>query len=557
MNFLNQGSSILHIPLLNKGTAFTQKERDLFGLHGLLPSHISTVQEQKERCYYNFTHQKTPLEKYIYLNSILNRNEQLFYQFVSDHAAEMLPYLYTPTVGEASMQYSLIYAQQRGLYISYALEEKIEEMVANIPQKEIDILVVTDGERILGLGDQGLGGMAIPVGKLALYTLFAGIHPSRTLPVLLDVGTNNPELLGNPFYLGLRQERIRGADYDRFVDRFIRAIHRRYPNALLQWEDFGKINARTLLERYRTKLLSFNDDIQGTAAVTLAAIVAALNESNAPLKDQRIALLGGGSAGIGIAEMIVQALVEEGLSLEAARRKIFIVDMHGLIHFNSAQVTEEQRPFMHPHETFQHWDIVNFDHISLFEVITNAKPTILIGVSAQPRAFTQEMIEEMARYTRRPIVLPLSNPTSKAECTPQELIEWTGGRAIIATGSPFQPVSYQDRTYAIAQCNNVYIFPGVGLGALVAEAKEVSSGMFLEATRTLAAHSPALCDATAALFPQIGDVRRVSREIALRVALKAVEEGLSTLSAERIEANLARMIWEPRYSDYTMPNAAS
>ncbi len=547
-----KAAAMLHLPLLNKGTAFTQKERDLLGLNGLLPSHISTIAEQMERCYQNFHAQKTPLEKHIYLNSLLNRNEHLFYQFVSRHVAEMLPYIYTPTVGEASTQYSLIYAQQRGLYISYALEDKIEEMIGNIPQNEVDIFVVTDGERILGLGDQGIGGMAIPVGKLALYTLFAGIHPSRTLPIVLDVGTNNPELLRNPLYLGLRRERVRGEDYDRFVDRFVQALHHRYPKALLQWEDFGKMNARRLLERYRKAFLSFNDDIQGTAAVALAAILSALKEIKEPLKSQRIALLGGGSAGIGIAEMIVQELVAEGLSLEEARRKLFIVDIHGLIHFNSPDINSDQRQFMHPHETFKDWKILNFDHISLFEVIANAKPTILIGVSAQARAFTQEIIEEMAHHTERPIILPLSNPTSKAEGTPQELIEWTHGRAIIATGSPFQPIHFQDKIYSIAQCNNVYIFPGIGLGALAAEAKELSEGRFLEATRTLATYSPALKDPTAPLLPRIEEVRGISYQIARNVALQAKKEQLSSLSPQEIGEKLHTLIWEPSYPDYSI-----
>lgn len=545
-----RGIDILRHPLLNKGTAFTQEERDHLGLNGLLPVHISSVEEQITRSYENFNRKRSSLGKYESLIALLSRNEHLFYQFVSAHAEEMLPYIYTPTVGEAAISYSQIYFQQRGLYLAYPMRQKLDEIFANSPLKEVDVIVVTDGERILGLGDQGIGGMVIPVGKLSLYTLFGGIHPSRTLPIFLDVGTNNPDLLKDPLYLGWRQKRLEGKEYDDFIALFIQALHKRYPNALLQWEDFGKNNARRLLDRYRKKLLSFNDDIQGTAAVTVAAILGAVKVAKQTIQEQTVAILGGGSAGTGIADTIVQAMVDGGLPLEEARRKIFILDIDGLIHFNSAHVTDAQKPYVQPAANLKTWKIVNDAHISLADVVANAHPTILIGVSAQGGAFTKEIVEEMARHTKRPILLPLSNPTSKSECTPQEVFDWTQGRGIVATGSPFQPVTYQGKSYEIGQCNNVYIFPGMGLGALVAQAREITDGMFLEATKTLASLSPTLKDPTAPLFPKVGEVRGVTRQIALAVAKKACAEGVGKGSPQELERRLEELMWEPSYPKF-------
>ncbi|MBS0625405.1 MAG: NAD-dependent malic enzyme [Verrucomicrobia bacterium] len=545
-----RGVQILNNPQLNKSTSFSQEERDFLGLNGLLPVHISTIDEQLKRCYQNFGKKRTPLGKYVFLTSLLNRNEHLFYQFVSRYPAEMLPYIYTPTVGEAAVQFSNITSYHRGLYLSYALEEKMEEMIGNVPQNEVDVIVVTDGERILGLGDLGIGGMTIPIGKLSLYTLFAGFHPNRTLPILLDTGTNNKELLSNDLYLGWRHPRIQGADYDRFIDRFVKAVKKRYPKVLLQWEDFGRDNARRLLDKYRSQILSFNDDIQGTASVALSGILAALKESHQNLIDQKIAILGGGSAGTGIADLIVQAMVEQGLSLEEARQRIYIVDLHGLIHFNTKGVFESQKPYMQPHNTFKDWKVVNFDHITMAEVVANAHPGVLIGVCAQPGSFTKEMVEEMARHVKRPIIFPLSNPTSKAEATPQELIEWTDAKAIIATGTPFLPVEYKGKTYKIAQCNNVYIFPGIGLGAIASGALQVTDGMFLEAAEKLATLSPALKDPTAPLFPPIEEVRKACREIAIAVAKKAHDEKVSTVPLSEIEKRVDSRMWEPAYPQF-------
>ncbi|OGN64503.1 MAG: NAD-dependent malic enzyme [Chlamydiae bacterium RIFCSPHIGHO2_12_FULL_49_9] len=543
------GSLILNTPLLNKGTAFTPEEREALGLNGLLPTHVSTVEEQIDRCYQNYSKKRTPLGKYSFLIGILSRNEHLFYQFVSRHAAEMLPIIYTPTVGEAAVQYSSIYFHQRGLYISYPLMDKMEEIFENCPQKEIDVIVVTDGERILGLGDQGIGGMTIPVGKLSLYTLFGGIHPARTLPILLDVGTNNPYLLKDNLYLGLKHPRITGEEYDEFVGRFIEAVKKLYPNALLQWEDFGKNNARRLLDKYRKKILSFNDDIQGTAAVVLSGLLAAVGEVKQKISEQKVAILGGGSAGTGIADLFVKAMREEGLSEEEAYSRIYIIDVDGLIHFNSQHLGDALLPYQKTQNQLKSWKIANSNHISFQETIKNGKITVLIGVCAQTGAFTKEIIQEMSLHTQRPIVFPLSNPTSKAECTPQELIEWTDGKAIVATGSPFQPVQHRGKTYKIGQCNNVYIFPGVGLGALAARAKEVTDGMFLEAARALASFSPALKNPAESLFPRIEEVREVSRQIAVRVAQKAASEGISSATAE-IEKNIQSLVWEPHYPKY-------
>lgn len=545
-----RGAQILNHPHLNKSTAFTQEERDFLGLNGLLPVHISPIEEQLKRCYQNFSRRRTPLGKYTFLTSLLNCNEHLFYQFIAHHPSEMLPYIYTPTVGEAAIQFSNITSDHRGLYLSYFLEEKMEEMIDNIPQNELDVIVVTDGERILGLGDLGIGGMTIPIGKLSLYTLFGGIHPNRTLPILLDMGTNNEQLLQNDLYLGWRHRRIQGHEFDRFIDRFIFAIKKRYPKVLLQWEDFGRDNARRLLDTYRSKILSFNDDIQGTASVALAATLAALKETKQKLKDQKIAILGAGSAGTGIADLLVQAMVSQGLTKEEARHRIYLVDVNGLIHFNTKGVYESQRPYMQPHSHLKDWGAINFDHITIEEVVTNAHPSILIGVSAQHGAFNKELISELARHTHRPIIFPLSNPTSKAEATPQELIEWTEGKAIIATGSPFLPVDYQGKTYKIAQCNNVYIFPGVGLGAIAAKASQITDGMFLEAAETLASLSPALSNPTAGLFPEIEEVSKISRQIAIAVAKKACAEKVSTVPLSEIEREVDSHIWEPRYPKF-------
>lgn len=542
-----RGIRLLQNALWNKGTAFTQEERDTLGLNGLLPPQISTVDGQIKRVYAGFIRKKTPLGKYTHLLDLLSRNEHLFYQFIARHPSETLPYIYTPTVGEASVQYSMIYTHPRGLYLSFPLQHKMDEMLRNYPEDDVQIIVATDSERILGLGDQGLGGITIPIGKLALYTVFAGIHPAKTLPVVLDVGTNNAQHLQNELYLGWRHRRQSGAEYDAFIDAFVHAVKKRYPKALLQWEDFGKTNASRILEKYRKSILSFNDDIQGTGAAALAALLSAIKVSGDRLDMQRIVIVGGGSAGIGIAKMILSAMRQNGLSEDDALRRIFIVDSHGLLHTGFQHADENQRPLLHPQEALQGWKLANPQTVTLMEIAANAHPTALIGVCGQAGIFTKELIQEMAKHVKRPIILPLSNPTSKAECTPSEVIEWTHQAAIIATGSPFDPVEYLGRKIAIAQCNNVYIFPGLGLGALAAGAREITDAMFLEAANILANYSPALLDPEAALFPPLDKVPAVSRQIAIGVARRALHDGVATTPVHEIEARVDALIWTPRY----------
>ena len=546
------GAQILEDPLLNKGTAFSEEERKELGIEGLLPFHTSTIEEQVKRRYANFSDIDTSLGKYLFLNALQNRNEILFYRFVSEYINEMVPLIYTPTVGSVSTEYSRLYREQRGLYISYPHKSKISEMLENFPRSEVDVIVVTDGERILGLGDLGVGGMAIPVGKLALYTLFGGIHPTRTLPILLDVGTNNLQMLEDPLYLGWRNQRISGDEYDDFIDLFIQAIKKRFPHVLFQWEDFAKPHATPLLKKYRETLCSFNDDIQGTAAVALSAVYSAVKLSKSSLKDQRIAILGGGSAGLGICRQIVRAIVDEGdLSEEEARKLFYVVDLHGLIHDGQEGLDPQQRIFAGPKETFNSWTIKDPNHITLLEVIENAKPTILFGVSTQGGAFTEEIVRAMNRHVKRPVIFPLSNPTSRSEAKPADLIKWTEAEAIIATGSPFDPVAYEGEIYHIAQCNNCYIFPVVGLGLIATQARYASDAVFITAAKILSEHSPMMKDPYAPLFPTLDNLRTITREIGIAVAKKVVEEGNSKLEdVDSIEKLIDETMWYPEYPVY-------
>jgi len=546
------GHALLENPLTNKGTAFTLEERAELGLEGLLPYHVSTIEEQSERRYQNFTELQTDLAKYSFLKSLQNRNEILFYHFVLDHIAEMTPYIYTPTVGSVSTNYSLLYHEQRGLYLSYPYRDKLRQMIANYPMKDIDVIVVTDGERILGLGDLGVGGMAISVGKLSLYSLFGGIHPCRTLPIVLDVGTNNTQMLEDPLYIGWRNPRIRGKEYDDFIDSFVQAIKAEYPNVLLQWEDFARPNAQPILDRYRKTLCSFNDDIQGTAAVALAAVYSAIKLSKGRLKDQRFAVLGGGSAGVGICNKLVQAIVrEEKISEKQARDLFYIVDIHGLLQ-EGGELYPPQQPYARNKESLKSWKVAKADHITLHDVIQNAHPTVLIGVSTQGGAFTEEIVREMNKHVKRPVIFPLSNPTNLSEAHPADLIRWTNGEAIIATGSPFPPVAHEGHLYHIAQCNNVYIFPGVGLGLIATKARYASDDVFINAARVLGNHSPLLKDPNAPLFPTLDQLRKVTREIAIEVASTVIKEGNSGLkSVDSVEKLIDEAMWYPEYPIYT------
>lgn len=482
------GQEILRNPLLNKGTAFTHHEREQFGLLGLLPPHESTLDEQVERRYRNFQECSSDISRYNMLSSLMNRNETLFYRLVAGHVGEMMPYIYTPTVGSASLEFSYLYNQDRGVYFSYAMKDKVDEIVDTIDREHLDVIVITDGERILGLGDLGVGGMAIPVGKLSLYTIFGGVSPARTLPAFIDVGTDNPELLNDPLYLGWRHKRVRGDEYNNFVDRVVKAIKRRFPGVLLQWEDFAKQNAKPLLDRYRNEICSFNDDIQGTAAVAFAAILSAVKALKQKLSDQRIAIFGGGSAGMGIAHMIVQGLTDDGLSEKEAWDHLYIIDVEGLTRSVD-------------------WNVEGF--IGLKEVVEHAKPTVLIGASAQAGAFTQEIIQTMAKHTKHPVILPLSNPTANAEANPSDLRKWTQNQAIIATGSPFPNTT---------QCNNVYIFPGLGKGIIEAKATVIKDHHFIKAANILAAHSPMIDGIDNPLFPPLEKLPEISKHIASALA---------------------------------------
>ncbi len=529
-----KASDILSDPLRNKGTAFTDQERDLYKLHGKLPYHVSTLSQQVERRYSNFKAQTTDLAKHLFLSSLEQRNKVLFYKLVSEHITEMLPLIYTPTVGDFSAHFSYLYTEPRGLYLSYPLRDKMDEMFSTIDAPDVDVIVVTDGQRILGLGDLGVGGMAIPVGKLALYTLFGGIDPARTLPVVLDVGTDNPTLLNDPLYLGWRHPRITGDDYDAFVEQFIKAVQKKYPKALLQWEDFGRDHARPLLDRYRKKLCSFNDDIQGTAAVVLAALLSAVKLNHSHLHEQRIVVFGGGSAGIGICEHLVGAMVASGIPKETALNTLYVVDIDGLVHSGLPNIPPHQRPFARALEGARTLQGTQSSPITLLETIEKIRPTVLIGVSAQHGVFNEQVVTTMARYTERPIIFPLSNPTSKSEAHPADLLTWTHNKAIVATGSPFPDVP-------VSQCNNVYIFPGVGLGVVASGAREVTDRMFFRAAEILSQYSPMLKSPSGSLFPPFEELRAITREIALGVIQVAQDEGVATKKA----ADLA--MWSPHY----------
>jgi malate dehydrogenase (oxaloacetate-decarboxylating) len=547
-----RGSLLLNHPLFNKGTAFPEQERRELGLLGLLPPHVDSLDTQVARAYEAFRGKPTDLERHIYLRALQDENEVLFYRLMQDYIEETMPVVYTPTVGEACQRFSHIHRHPRGLFIAYPEREHIDALLANAPQRDVDVIVVTDGERILGLGDQGAGGMGIPIGKLALYTLCGGIHPARTLPVLLDLGTDNPDMLNDPLYMGWRHPRVRGAEYDAFVECFVQAVLRRYPNVLLQWEDFAQANAGPLLERYRDRLCTFNDDIQGTAAVATGTALAAVKATGTRLRDQVIAVFGAGSAGCGISEQLCAAMVRDGLSETEARSRFFLVDRPGLLREGLSNLPPFQRSFAQPSSAFAGWRLDRPDSIGLAEVVNNAKPTLLIGVSGVAGAFTETIVKTMAGQAPRPIILPLSNPTSRCEALPAQLLAWTEGRALVATGSPFADVAWGGRNFPIPQCNNSYIFPGLGLGVLAAGARRVTSGMFMAAALALAETSPAATDPDAPLLPPLTAIRTVSRRIALAVAKAAIADGVAE---PKSDADLARLVdermWTPAYAKLT------
>lgn len=544
------GTTLLELPLLNKGSAFTEQERSHFNLHGLIPHAIESIEEQSQRSYQQYCAFNDAINKHIYLRNIQDTNETLFYHLIEHHLSEMMPIIYTPTVGEACQRFSDIYRRHRGIFISYPDRAYIDDILQNVNKKNVKVIVITDGERILGLGDQGIGGMGIPIGKLSLYTACGGISPAYTLPITLDVGTNNQQLLNDPIYMGWNQPRISGDEYYEFVDHVIAAIQRRWPKALIQFEDFAQKNAMPLLSKYRNQICCFNDDIQGTAAVSVGSLIAASHAAGKQLKDQTVAFLGAGSAGCGIAEQIVAQMVTEGLSDEQARTRVYMVDRFGLITENQPNLLDFQRRLAQKPENVAHWG--NADEIiSLLDVVQNAKPTVLIGVSGQSGLFTEEIIKTLAANCERPIVLPLSNPTSQVEAVPADILQWTEGRALIATGSPFAPVNYQGKIYNISQCNNSYIFPGIGLGVIASGATRVTDSMLIASSNTLAACSPMLRHPEADLLPDLNEIQQVSKTIAFKVAKAAMEAGVAPLIndellTQAIEANF----WQPSYRDY-------
>jgi malate dehydrogenase (oxaloacetate-decarboxylating) len=539
------GMDLLNHQGLNKGTAFTEEERVRFGLHGLLPPQVETLTEQVGRAYRAYQRKSDDLERHIYLRALQDTNEVLFYRLLLEHVEEMTPIIYTPVVAQACEQFSHIYRRPRGMFISYPLRDSIPELLRNRPNHEVDIIVVTDGERILGIGDQGAGGLAIPIGKLSLYTLIGGIRPDRTLPIVLDVGTNNLERLGDPEYLGWHHGRISGEPYFEFVDRFVQAVSQELPGTCLQWEDLATANARPILERYRDRMLTFNDDIQGTAAVALGALLSAVRVTGTSLRDQRIVMLGAGSAGMGVADFLLVAMREEGLTDAEARRRFWLVDKDGILHSGRTDLRPEQLPYARPWEEVAGWQ--RGGRLGLDEVMEHVEATILVGLCTVCGAFTEPIVRRMAQRVRRPIIFPLSNPTDRAEANPHDLIHWTEGRALVATGSPFPPVRYQGRDIRIAQCNNVYFFPALGLGVVASGAQRVTDGMILAAARALAANSPALRDAAAPLLPALGDIRRVAAEVAVAVGKEA--QGAS--GEEALRRRLAETWWAPAYPSFT------
>ena len=545
------GFDLLLHPRLNKGTAFTEEERDAFGLHGLLPPHMGTLEDQRLRRLRVLASRETAFGKYSNMRDLQDNNETLFYSLIAEHTEEMLPVVYTPAVGEGCQRFSEIWRKPSGLFLSYPDRDRIEQILANPRYDDIRCIVVSDGERILGLGDQGAGGMGIPIGKMALYTALAGIPPEHCLPVLLDVGTDNEALLNEPIYIGWQHHRVRGKEYDDFVEAFVSAVERRWPHILLQWEDFAGVNAAILLERYRDRLCTFNDDIQGTAAVTTATLLAAVNATGVPLKDQTIALFGSGGAGLGIASLLLTAMQEEGLTEAQARDRIFAFNRNGLLVEGGSGIHEGQRPWVRPRGDIAGWQLSGGNDISLLDVVRNAGITGLVGTSAQPGAFTEEIVRAMASHTPRPIIFPLSNPTSCAEATPVDLLNWSDGRAIVGTGSPFAPVEVNGKLIPIAQTNNSYIFPGLALGILVSRARRVTDAMIMAAAKALAQLSPAREDKNGRLLPPIADSRKVGMVVAEAVGRQAIVDGVAAIADEGVLAEQLRAyVWEPVYVPY-------
>ena len=543
------GPMLLETPLLNKGSAFTQQERESFNMTGLLPNITETIEEQTARAYEQLTSFTADIEKHIYLRNIQDTNETLYYRLITENLDEVMPLIYTPTVGQACQQFSQIYRRNRGLFIDYNNRDKIDDMLQNATKRNIKVIVVTDGERILGLGDLGVGGMGIPIGKLALYSACGGISPAYTLPIALDVGTNNQSLIDDPMYMGWKHPRITGQEYDDFVEDFMNSLRARWPGALIQFEDFAGHNANRLLDRYRDETCCFNDDIQGTAAVTVGTLLAACKAKGELLKDQVITFCGAGSAGCGIAEQIVAQMVSEGLNDMQARKRIFMINSRGLVIGSMSGLKDFQLRLCQSDERLSEWGI-NAETATLEETVAHSGSTVIIGVSTVAGLFTKAIIEQMQTNTTKPIVLPLSNPTSKVEAIPEDILQWTNGNAIVATGSPFDPVTLNGKTHIISQCNNSYIFPGVGLGVVASKATRVTDNMLMASSYALAEYS-ATHSQNGELLPDLNDIRNVSKFIAKMVYKQAIVDGVAAdASDEQIEATIESNFWEPAYRAY-------
>ncbi|MEO8400251.1 MAG: NAD-dependent malic enzyme [Gammaproteobacteria bacterium] len=542
---------LLMNPILNKGMAFTAREREEFHLWGILPPSQIDLQMQLKRSYEALKSKPSDVEKYIYLRDLQDSNETVFYALLCKHIEELMPIVYTPVVGLGCQRFSHIYRRSRGVFISYPNRTHIDNILSNTRFNNVKVIVVSDGERILGLGDQGAGGMGIPIGKLALYTACAGIHPSFTLPVLLDTGTNNPDLQKDPLYVGWPKERVRGKEYEDFIELFITAVKKRFPHVLLQWEDFAQLNANPLLDRYRDQLCTFNDDIQGTAAIAAGTLFAAINVTGERVRDQRIAVLGGGSAGCGISALIKQAMINDGLSEAEARRRFYLVDRNGLLLDDDKDLQAFQKPFAQSRAALSGWKLANSNHIGLEDVVRNVHPTLLIGVSGQCGVFTENIIREMAKHVRRPIIFPLSNPTSRCEALPSDLMKWTEERAIIGTGSPFGEIERAGKPFRVDQTNNCYIFPGMGLGLIAVKAKTITDKMFMVAAQALADCSPTRLNPEANLLPPLSNIREVSLKVAVAVAKEAITSGHTNfVPPGDLESYLQNYMWKPEYVPY-------
>ncbi len=544
-------SALLEIAVLNKGTAFSQQERQDFDLDGFLPATVETIDQQEARSYVQYSRLRSDINKHVFLRNIQDTNETLYYNLLSKHLEEMLPIIYTPTVGLACQRFSHIYRRNRGLFVAYPERENIAKMLQNIHKDKVKVIVVTDSERILGLGDQGIGGMGIPIGKLSIYSSCGGISPAYTLPVTLDVGTNNQDLLDDPMYMGWRHERIAGDVYFDFVDEFITQAVARWPDVLIQFEDFAQAHATPLLKKYADKICCFNDDIQGTAAVTAGTLLAACYAQNKSIKDHNIVFIGGGSAGCGIATQLIAHMQKEGLSEQDALNKIYLYTHKGLLCSDMDHLLDFQRKFACEPDKVVNWKDED-GNIPLLDVVRESKATILIGVSGQAGLMTEAVVKAMQENCDQPIIFPLSNPTSHVEAIPEDIIRWTEGQAIVATGSPFDPVEFDGITYPIMQCNNSYIFPGIGLGVIASDAKFVTETMFIAASEALAEHSPLVRGTGRALLPAISKIRDVSMEIAFSVGLQAMRDGVAEhISEQLLQEKIKDNFWEPQYREYT------